>query len=171
MSTARRKEFVTFYSPGTFFAETTTKPIASRDPKLAVGLAGTVLERYGAKPYGFRFETRIVGGDVPDGEGGVLHVEPKTVDTSGMHFLGGTVETFDEVRKRGDEKERILVSNMESNGWWIVITNTNSFRSVQPFTEADVVVDETGTIVERGDAPRRIHYRERMTRKREQELR
>lgn len=53
-----QQHFVTFYSPGTFMAEMTEKPIDSWDVKAAVKMAKSVKERYGATPYGFRFTTR-----------------------------------------------------------------------------------------------------------------
>ena len=56
-----KKHFVTFYSPGTFVAEQTTKPIDSWDVELAVSMSGEIKERYGALPYGFQFSTRERG--------------------------------------------------------------------------------------------------------------
>ena len=53
--------FVTFYSPGSFVAEETTKPIASWDIEAAKKMARTVSERYASKPYGFQFTTRSRG--------------------------------------------------------------------------------------------------------------
>ena len=53
-----KAHFVTFYSPGTFVAETTTKPIPSWDVDLAVAMASDIRERHGALAYGFRFSTR-----------------------------------------------------------------------------------------------------------------
>ena len=53
-----KAHFVTFYSPGTFVAEQSTKPIASWDVNAAMGMARSVKERYAAMPYGFEFTTR-----------------------------------------------------------------------------------------------------------------
>ena len=156
----QRQEFVIFYSPGTFVSEMTTNPIAERDTKLAVQMSETVRERYNARPYGFKFETRIVAEPVPDGEGGELMVQPKTVATSGMYFLGGKLETLDEVEARNDPKEDILRSNMRNASSHIVCVNENGYRSTLPFTEKDVVVNATGEIVERGDDPKHVAYRE-----------
>lgn len=154
-----RAHYVTFYSPGTLFAESTTKEIAEWNPKVAVGMAETVLERYGATPYAFEFSTRIVAGPIPDGEGGTLAVEPKTVETSGKYFLGAKLETLDEIETRNLENESILVSNMTCNEWPIMATTTHRFRSTQPFTEKDFVVGAAGAIVERGDDPKHVAYR------------
>lgn len=157
MSKAERKHYVTFLSPGTMMSESTTKPIERHDPKLVVAMAEQIVERYGAKPYGFRFETRIVG-SMPDGEGGTLTAQ-RDVGVSGIHFLGGKLETYEEVLARNHPDERILRENMRSNEYWIVCVNTNSFRSVLPFEEGDRLVDATGEIVERGEDPKHVAYR------------
>lgn len=158
----RMRHYVTFESPGTFFSESTSKPIEEWAPTLAVQLASGIEERYGARPYGFRFSTRIEADDVPDGHGGVLKVQPRTCATSGMYFLGGRVLNFDEV----PGEQSILRSNMRGNGWAFVVVNTNSYRCTQPFDSADVVVDvQTGAVVERGDAPERVAYRKEFDRR------
>ena len=154
-----RQHCVVFYSPGTFVSESTKKEIAEWDPRLAVAIAETITERYGAKPYAFRFSTMLVAAPVSDGEGGTLKVEPREVAASGYHFLGGTLETIDEIEVRADPKESILVSNMRGNDFPIVVVNTNSWKSVQPFGEGDCIVGPDGAIVERGDDPKHVAYR------------
>jgi|GEM_PF-2070663 len=154
-----RRDFVTYLSPGTFVSETSTLPIPSWDTMLATSMAKRVVERYGARPYGFRFETRIIVDNVPDGEGGELTVMPKTVKRSGIYFLGGHLNTIDDVIARNAESERILRENMVANGYWIVCVNHNSYRSVLPFEEADRIVNDEGGVYERGDDPRHVAYR------------
>lgn len=161
----KRQEFVTFYSPGTLFSEMSQKPIAERDVKLAVQMAETIRERYNARPYGFTFETRIVADDVPDGEGGELKVESKRVARSGTYFLGGKLETLDEVAERNDPKESILLGNMENDDSHIVCVTTNGYRSAHPFTEDDFVVNAVGEITERGDNPKHVSYREMISKR------
>lgn len=127
-----KKHFVTFYSPGTLFAETTQKPIDSWDVKKATGMARAVKERYDAVPYGFRFSTSGRGDE---------DLDSKVTATSPFYFLGGKIETLEQVKARATKGGTILVSNMEINGWDRVITNTNSWKCTLPLNPGDVVLD------------------------------
>ena len=127
-----KKHFVTFYSPGTFFAEKSEKPISSWDIEKAKEMAKGIKERYGSTPYGFRFSTRERKDD---------ELDSKVAKTSGMYYLGGKVETLAQVKKRATDKDSILISNMECNGWKKIITNDNSWRISQPLEKGDVVLE------------------------------
>lgn len=129
-----KKHFVTFYSPGTFVAEYTEKPIAKWDTKIAMKMADAITERYNATPYGFRFSTRSRGPD---------DLDSKVTETSNMYYLGGRVETLEQVEARNDPKEEILRSNMRGNGYDRIIINDNSWRWTQPLDKKDVVLDYT----------------------------
>lgn len=127
-----QQHFVTFYSPGTFVAEQSTKPIDSWDVEAAMKMAHGIEERYGAVPYGFRFSTRTRGdGDLDSAESA----------KSPFYHLGGKVETLAEVEARNDPKEKILRLNMHSNGYDKIVVNDNSWRSVHPLGKTDVVLD------------------------------
>lgn len=126
------KHFVTFYSPGTFCAETTEIEIAAWDVQAAKAIAREIRERHNARPYGFRFTTRGRGPD---------DLDSKVTNTSPMYYLGGKVETLAEVKARAKESDRVLISNMEGNGWDRIITNDNSWRWTQPLNYNDVVLD------------------------------
>jgi hypothetical protein len=126
------KHFVTFYSPGTFVAETTEKPIDSWDVKKAMSMARAIKERYDAMPYGFRFSTRSRGDE---------ELDSKIAATSPLYWLGGKVETLAQVKARATKKDEILVSNMEINHYDRIITNTNSWSWTQPLMPGDVVLD------------------------------
>lgn len=127
-----QKHFVTFYSPGTFMSETTSRPIDSWDIERAKEMAHDVVERYGATPYGFQFSTRARDDD---------DLDSKQSAESPFYHLGGKVETLAEVEKRNDPKEDILRSNMRCNGYDRIVVNDNSWRSVRPLGKTDVILD------------------------------
>lgn len=162
-----KKHYVTFESPGTLFSETTTKAVESWDVRLAVMLAADVEERYGAKPYGFRFFTRLETDETVEVDGEKLRVEPKVIaESPGIYYLGDpaartwSLFSLDELERAGAKDTEILRSNMRGNGWPIVIESRRSFKCVRPFEEADVVVCAiTGEILRRGDEPEKVAYR------------
>lgn len=126
------QHFVKFMSPGTFVAEETVKPIDSWDIAKATELAKEIIERYGAKPYGFRFITRSRADD---------ELDSKVTQMSGTYFINGTVETIDDIKAKHDPNNRILISNMENNGWDRVVTTYSPYRWTQPFGKNDHVVN------------------------------
>ena len=129
-----KKHFVTFESPGTFVHESTTKPIGSWDVAAAVETARGIHERHGATPFAFYFATRTRRDD---------DLDSKITATSGRYFLGGRVETIEEVDARNDPSEKILRANMHGNNIERIVVNDNSWKSTQPLGENDVVLDFT----------------------------
>lgn len=125
------KYFVTFYSPGTFTSEITQYDIESWNVDEAIRLSITIKERHGAKPYGFRFTTRSRG---------EKDLDSKVTNTSCMYFLGGKVETREEVIARNDPNEDILRSNMINNDIKRIIINNNSYKITLPLNEEDIVL-------------------------------
>lgn len=144
--TAKEKHYAEFFSPGTLFAETSVLPMETEDPKEAVAKWRNISERYGAKPYAFQLFTNLEHDDV-DG----FKCRPKEIRRSGYYFLGGTIRTAAEVLAGTDEKESILRSNVRCNEISAVVTNTNSYRSTQPFRKDDLVVHpDTGDVLFHG---------------------
>jgi hypothetical protein len=90
-----------------------------------------ITERYDAKPFAFVFTTR---------ERGEKDLDSKEVKRSGHYYLGGRVMTLEDV-KREMPDEKILIRNMECNGFAKVVVNDNSWRSIQPLRDGDVVLD------------------------------
>ncbi len=125
------KYFVTFYSPGTFVAETSTRSVDEWDVAAARELANEISERYGATPYAFRFTTRSRGPE---------DLDSKQTKASPTYYLGGVVRTIEEVRAAGLPEERILLSNMESNRWDRIVTTTEGWMWTQPLEPDDVVL-------------------------------
>jgi len=126
-----KAHFVTFYSPGSFVAEETTKPVESWDVAKAMEMARGITERYNATPYGFQFSTRERKDD---------ELDSKVVEKSALYYLGGKVETLEEVEARARPCDRILITNMKGNGWKRVITNNNSWKWTQPLEDTDIVL-------------------------------
>ncbi len=153
---------MTFMSPGSFFDETSTKPIESWDTKTAVAMASAVTERYGSRPYGFRFSTGIISDDVPDGEGGYMKVQPKQVADTGVYYIDGRLRTAEDVIADDKQGEMALRSNMRINHIAIVCETTNGYRHTAEFGERDSVVSSsTGSVTARGDDKEREEYRKR----------
>lgn len=126
--------FVTFYSPGTFVPETREQPIAAWDVVTAMEMAHGITERYGATPYAFRFSTRSRGPN---------DLDSKLSRQSPLYYLGGKIETREEIEARDDPKDEILRSNMRANDIGKVIVNDNSWRFTAAFNEGDVLLDFT----------------------------
>lgn len=127
-----KKHFVTFYSPGTFVAEETTKEIKSWDVDLAVAMSKSILERYDATPYGFVFTTR---------ERKSEDFDSKEIDRSGTYYLGGKVLTAQDIEKENNPDNEILLRNMKNNEWKKIVRNDNSWRWIQPLRDNDTVLD------------------------------
>ena len=128
--TTMKQDFVTFYSPDTFLAETTVKEVVSWDADVALAMMSKILERYGAKPYGFRFTTRERGPD---------DLDSSVVATGPMHYVGGKVETREEVEARNDPKEDVLRFNMRANDYRRIWISTQGWRWTQPLEDSDIV--------------------------------
>jgi hypothetical protein len=126
-----KQDFVTFYSPGTFLSEETEKPINSWDVAKAVEMARSVEVRYSARPYGFRFLTR--GREDAD-------LDSREIARSCFYWLGGKIETAEEILIGCNSDEEVLRSNIRINGWKGIITNTNSWKFTSPLRDGDVVL-------------------------------
>lgn len=151
-----KKHFVIFMSPGTFVSEVSERPIDDWDARAACKMAESIEERHGAKPYGFRFSTRLCAPPV-EVEGESLDVQPKEIASSGMHYITGEAIRFDDVPV--DKEHDILRSNMRCNRHPVIIENRNSYRFSTFFSPADVIVDRDGKIIRRGNDPDLVEYR------------
>ena len=127
-----KKHYVTFLSPGSFVSETNTVEVDEQDIDSAIELSRSIIQRYGAKPYGFYFTTR---------ERGPKDFDSKEIDRSGIYYLGGNILTLKQIKKRDRPEDSILISNMECNGWERIIENNNSWRFTAPLNENDEVLD------------------------------
>jgi len=162
-----KKHYVTFYSPGTLFSEESSREIAEWSPAVACKMARQIQERHGAKPYGFRFVTRLVSEPIDDGEGGKLEVRPKEVAKSGLFFITGRLLKLDDIPETPETS--ILRDNMRCNDHPIVCENCNSWKSVLPFNRDDVLLDAAGKVLVKGSDKELDEYRRRKIAERDAE--
>jgi len=127
-----RKHFVTFVSPGTFVPETRTNEIDSWDVDKAVEMARSVKERHAATPYSFHFTTR-------ENDGSSL--DSRETAKSCNYFLGGVIQTREQIEARNDPGEKILRDNLRCNHIDRVVVNTNSWKATLPLADEDVVLE------------------------------
>jgi hypothetical protein len=127
-----KRHYVIFFSPGTFMAEETEKEINKWDIEAAKTTSKEIQERYGAVPYGFVFVTRKRKRN---------EMYPKTIKTSNMYYLGGKIETLEEIKLRNNSEDKTLISNMECNGYDKVVVNTNSWKWTMPLKKDDIILE------------------------------
>lgn len=159
---SNKQEYVIFLSPGTFVDEVSERPIATRDTREAVTMAKGISERYGARPYGFYFETRLEAGKVRDTEGEEFETKPRITNKTGIYYIQGRIRTREDVEREGKLDERILASKMHNEGWEIVCETINGYRHTGIFGALDLVIDESGNVVERGDDQKWVDCRTRL---------
>lgn len=153
-----KKFNVIFLSPGTFISETSTKEIESIDLKLAMQMSKSIVKRYKATPYGFYFE-EVIASDPIEVDGHKLKVVSEVVNRTGTYFISGKLKTIEDIESESDPKDHILLSNMRCNDWPIVVEVVRGYKSTMPFEEKDFIIDEDGNVVERGDDPKHVEYR------------
>jgi len=112
------KNFIEYFFPGALFADSAMVDVPSRDVAEAKANAP-------AHAYAFRFITRGRHEN---------ELDSRVIDRSGMHYIGGTIYTVDDV-KALPGKNDILLANMQCNGWDKVIRTP--LGNFQPFTATD----------------------------------
>lgn len=125
------QHFVTFYSPGTFVGEETTKAIDAWDISKALEMSKSIVERHGARPYSFQFSTR--GRKAGELDSSVIAKSP-------LYYFGCRVETAEEIAQRNDSKEEILRSNLRCNGWKRIARPLQGYAGAYPLEDADIVL-------------------------------
>lgn len=121
------------------------------------------LRRVSEEVGSFQFRTYLTADPIPDGEGGLLEVEKKEVDRSGTYFVRGSLLTYDEVSDSHEDFKRMM--RLKEN-WVVVIASL-----IHPFRENDFIiepVDGKAVITARGDDPKLVAYRKKMTNRKQQ---
>lgn len=121
MSDSKTVTFIRFFYPGSFVSETSVRQVESRE-------APTEIPK-GAFGWNFYDKTLIV----ENGE----ELWGKEKNTSGKTYIG---EVYDIARVKAEmPNERILISNMENNGYKsVVVTGRGTF----PLNDGDRVISD-----------------------------
>lgn len=123
-----RKHFVQFLYPGTFFSEDSSKEVADRDPAKVEVPQGA---------FCFSFYDQIVGVAIEGGK--EIPVSSGALDRSPKYYYGGKVYTVEKLKEEFPN-ERILISNVEGNGYKRAIKcRTGNW---QPLEDSDVFIEE-----------------------------
>jgi hypothetical protein len=125
------KHFIEFYSPGTIISETNLIEINSWDVNKAVELSKNIVQRHNSKPYGFKFITKSRN---------EYDLDSKIIKQSNFYYLGGKIKTLTELKAENNQKDKILINNMECNGWNKIIENNNSWKITLPLNETDIIL-------------------------------
>ena len=99
---------------------------------MAQDMACEINERYGARPFSFRFSAR---GRTAD------EMDSRELCSSKEFYINGYIQTKDEIREELGEHS-ILYHNMEGNGWDRVVTTWTPYKNTRPLTENMVVLHE-----------------------------
>lgn len=145
------KHYAHFLSPGTLFDEETSQEIAEWDTRKAVQMAGEITERYGAKPFGFRFTTVTIVSDVPDGRGGFMPPTTREDKQSPMHFIAGRLKNLAEVEAEYGANSTIAW-NMRVNKWPVVVETQTPWKHTSVFANGSILLDADGTEIARAPA-------------------
>lgn len=129
-----QQHYIEFYSPGTFVCETNLVACSAWDIEDAKRIASSIMQRHGARPFGFRFITR---------ERSEEELDAKRVAQSPLYYLGGQILTLEDIEARGDPRDHLLLANMRNMGIHKIVENRNSYLFTGALAEGDVVLDFT----------------------------
>lgn len=133
---------VLFLFQGSMYIEERAIPVPVWDLRLALDLTQEAEARVGARPYGFRFSTRVQG---------------SRVDESGVVFVGGRVRRYEEVPNALAGRNRVLRQNMSANDHPVVCETL--IKWPLPFNEEDYLIDFDTRAVVHGSDPELVAYR------------
>lgn len=126
MSETITTTYVTYYYPDAFLDESSSKPVATRDPQAIAAESEPGV-------FAFTFHDQVTTTVMVDGY--EVPTASKALNESGMYYIDAQQMTAaDVVALPGDH--RILLSNMEANGWDPILRcRTGNFKPMQPGDE------------------------------------
>ena len=122
-----RKTYIEFLYPGSFFNESSTQKVKTRDVSKV---------KVPKNAFGFKFFDIL--SVVVDTDGKKVQLTSEQTNVSPMYYYGGKLYTVAEL-KREFPNNYILVSNIEGNGYKkAILCRTGNW---QPFRKTDIFVE------------------------------
>lgn len=127
-----KKHFVEYASPGTFFAESSSREIAEWSVSDAIKMMAGIVERYNARPYGFRFYTMERGNE---------DLNASRVVNSHWYFVNCDVLTAEEILADTNPEFRIMRLNVEANGYKRIARTRTGWLAHLPMADEDEAIE------------------------------
>lgn len=127
-----KKHFVEYASPGTFFAESSSREISDWSVPDAIKMMADIVERYNARPYGFRFYTMERGDD---------DLNASRTATSHFYFVNCDVLTAEEILADTNPDNRIMRLNVEGNGYKRIARTRAGWLAHLPMEDDDEAIE------------------------------
>lgn len=127
-----KKHFVEYASPGTFFAESSSREIAEWSVSDAIKMMAGIVERYNARPYGFRFYTMERGNE---------DLNASRVAKSHWYFVNCDVLTAEEILADTNPEFRIMRLNVEANGYKRIARTRTGWLAHLPMADEDEAIE------------------------------
>lgn len=127
-----QQHYVEFQSPGTFLSEVSRKKIDAWDTTTAIEMMREVKERYGARPYGFRF---LTFGRGPN------DLDSREIARSHFYYVNCDVLTAEEILADDDPNYQIMRSNVRSNGTKRVARTRSGWLGHYPMCDDDQMIE------------------------------
>lgn len=127
-----KKHFVEYLSPGTFVSEVSNREVASWSVPDAIKMMGEIVERHGARPYGFRFYTMSRGED---------DLNASRTARSHIYFVNCDVLTAEEILADDDPRFATMRANVLGNGIKRVARTRHGWLAHLPMSDRDEVIE------------------------------
>ncbi|MBB6487942.1 hypothetical protein [Rhizobium lusitanum] len=119
-------EFAVFAFAGNFSSTERRVAIQSRNVEYAEGIAQQMTIECGFQPVAFRFETMSDDGSIQN--------------RSGWFYLGGTVETLQDITGKNEPGDSRLIHFLEESGLNKIVTNNCPYLVRFPLRDQDQVL-------------------------------
>lgn len=137
-----QKHYVEFCSPGTFFSEISRREIDAWDTGKAIEMMSDIKERYGGRPFGFRFLTHGRGAD---------DLNSREIARGHFYYVNCDILTAEEILAGTDPDYATMRTNIEFNGVKRVARTRTGWLGHYPMDDEDEVIEAPHLLTEASD--------------------